>query len=53
MPDSLRHSQAHAGRMSFEFLGVLALLVALGGVFLIAALRWGVDSRFMDVRSDF
>ena len=39
--------------MSLEFLGVLALFVALGGAFTIAVLRWGVDSRFMDVRSDF
>jgi len=53
MPDSPGQSQAHAGRMSFEFLGVLALFVALGGAFTIAVLRWGVDSRFMDVRSDF
>jgi len=39
--------------MNLDVFGVLALLVALTAAFDLAALRWGVDSRFSDVRSDF
>jgi hypothetical protein len=38
--------------MLFEFIGVIGLIVAPLALFG-AALRWGIDSRFMDVRSDF
>ena len=39
--------------MSFDFFGVLAIFIALVGALIVAARRWGVDSRFIDVRSDF
>jgi hypothetical protein len=38
--------------MSLELLGIVAVLLAPVVLFG-AALRWGVDSRFLDVRSDF
>jgi hypothetical protein len=37
--------------MNFDFLGVLAIFLTLGALD-IAALRWGVDSRFTS-RTDF
>jgi hypothetical protein len=36
-----------------EILAGLAILVGLTILLDLAALRWGVDSRFIDVRSDF
>ena len=41
-----------AGFMAMEILGILALIMA-PVVLLAAAARWGVDSTFLDVRSDF
>ena len=38
--------------MSLEILGVVAVILAPVVLFG-ASLRWGVDSRFLDVRSDF
>jgi hypothetical protein len=38
--------------MNLDGYAVFALLVALAVLFDIAALRWGVDSRYRDVRSD-
>jgi hypothetical protein len=35
-----------------EILGIAAIIIAPVALF-VAALRWGVDSRFLDVRSDF
>jgi len=41
-----------ATMQNFE-LAALVILVALLAALNLAALRWGVDSRFADVRSDF
>jgi len=38
--------------MEFDGYAVLALLLALTVLLDVAALRWGVDSRFADMRSD-
>jgi hypothetical protein len=39
--------------MHFDILARVVLAVAALAAFDIAALRWGADSRFRDVRSDF
>jgi hypothetical protein len=36
-----------------DVLAALSIFVGLTIVLDLAALRWGVDSRFIDVRSDF
>jgi hypothetical protein len=38
--------------MALEILGIATVILAPFALFG-AALRWGVDSRFLDVRSDF
>ena len=38
--------------MAIEILGIVALIVVPVALFG-AAVKWGVDSRFLDVRSDF
>jgi hypothetical protein len=39
--------------MHLDLLASVVLAIASLAIFDIAALRWGVDSRFHDVRSDF
>jgi hypothetical protein len=39
--------------MHLGILAAVVLALASLAIFDIAALRWGVDSRFRDVRSDF
>jgi hypothetical protein len=39
--------------MNLDVPGAMAIFVGLVLLLDIAALRWGVDSRFIDVRSDF
>jgi hypothetical protein len=41
-----------AARMALELIGIFGLIVAPLVLFGAAA-KWGIDSRFMDVRSDF
>jgi hypothetical protein len=38
--------------MAIEILGIVAIILAPVVLFG-AAVKWGVDSRFLDVRSDF
>jgi hypothetical protein len=52
MTDVRQVQQRDAVRMALEIFGIIALIltpIALFG----AAVKWGVDSRFLDVRSDF
>ena len=44
--------RAHAAGMEIDGLAVVGLIIGLISLFNLAALRWGVDSRFADVRSD-
>jgi hypothetical protein len=39
--------------MNLDVLTAMSIFVGLVVLLDIAALRWGVDSRFLDVRSDF
>ena len=52
LSDLLLAFEAHADAMNVDVFGILALLVALVALN-VAAWKWGVDSRFVDVRSDF
>jgi len=52
VPDAATSELREAVGMSIEILGIVALILAPVALFG-AALRWGVDSRFLDVRSDF
>jgi hypothetical protein len=52
MSDAEANARAHTGYMTPDVLALIAFLVALVALDY-AALRKGVDSRFIDVRSDF
>ena len=50
--DAANATTREAVVMELDGYAVLALLIGLAVLLDLAALRWGVDSRFADVRSD-
>jgi hypothetical protein len=52
LPDVRGVNWPQAGAMELDGYAVLAVVLVLAVLLDVAALRWGVDSRFADVRSD-